>query len=357
MQPVLHIMKTVVQDIRMNMSRINISEIAASLNLSKSTVSRVFNNVPNSRIAPQTRDRVMKAIQEMGYEPNVSAQALAKAKTHLIGLMFINSNNPFVGGFVSASEEYFRKVGYHVLLCNNRGNTQFEEEECRILRQRGVEGLIIEPTGSVDHLRTMLKLNYPFVLLDRCPEIPSLGYVTFDDVEGGRLATQVLIDGGRKKIAHITGPSGLLVSADRLDGYKQALRLNNLLEKPEWIVHTDRHEDVELGRLATERLLALPDRPDAVFCCDDYLALGVMKAAKLRGLKIPDDIALIGYNDSLFCPWTEVPLASVMLDMSKLGLEASQYLLDKIEKPDSTEQRVVKVKPIVVSRESAGIVR
>lgn len=334
------------------MNRINISEIAASLNLSKSTVSRVFNNVPNSRIAPKTKERVLKAIQEMGYEPNLSAQALAKAKTHLVGLMFINSNNPFVSGFVSASEEFFRKFGYHVLLCNNRGNTQFEEEECRILRQRGVEGLIIEPTGSVDHLRNMIKLDYPFVLLDRCPEIPSLGYVTFDDVEGGRLATQALIDAGRRRIAYITGPRDLLISADRLEGYKSALASNSLIQRPEWVVHVARHEDVDQGRLAAEKLLNLPEPPDGIFCCDDYLALGVMKAAKSRGVKIPDDLALIGYNDSLFCPWTEVPLASIMLDTAKLGLEASQFLLEKIEKPDSVMDRVVKIKPILVPRKS-----
>jgi DNA-binding LacI/PurR family transcriptional regulator len=336
------------------MSRINISEIAASLNLSKSTVSRVFNNVPNSRIASKTKERVLKAIQEMGYEPNLSAQALAKAKTHLVGLMFINSNNPFVSGFVSASEELFRKFGYHVLLCNNRGNTQFEEEECRILRQRGVEGLIIEPTGSVDHLRSMMKLDYPFVLLDRCPEIPSLGYVTFDDVEGGRIATQALVDAGRRRIAYVAGPRELLVSGDRLEGYKSALTLNSLPQKSEWIVHVAQHENVESGRLAAETLLNLPEPPDGIFCCDDYLALGVVQAAKSRGVKIPDDVALIGYNDNLFCPWIEIPLASVMLDTAKLGLEASQYLLEKIEKPDLTEPRVVKINPIVVPRKSLG---
>lgn len=336
------------------MSRISISQIAERLNLSKSTVSRVFNDVPNSRIAPGTKARVLKAIREMGYEPNVSAQALARAKTHIVGLMFINANNPFVSAFVSSAEQLFRQSGYHVLLCNNRGQSAIEEEECRVLRQRGIEGLIIEPTGSADHLRVMLEQEYPFVLLDRCPAIPELGYVTFDDVEGGRLATEALIAAGRRRVAVIAPRTELLVSVDRLAGYRRALEQAGLPLREGYVVHVDKHEDVENGRLAAERLLSLPDRPDAVFCCDDYLALGVIKAAKARGLHIPDDLALIGYDDNLFCPWIDVPLASVMLDMGQLGLEASKILLEKIENPGEVAERVVKVKPVVMARASLG---
>jgi LacI family transcriptional regulator len=337
------------------MTRISISQIAESLNLSKSTVSRVFNDVPNSRIAPKTKARVLKAIREMGYEPNVSAQALARAKTHIVGLMFINSNNPFVSGFVASAEELFRKSGYHVLLCNNRGQAAIEEEECRVLRQRGVEGLIIESTGSADHLLAMMRQDYPFVLLDRCPAIPELGYVTFDDVEGGRLATEALIAAGRRRVAHIGGPKSLLVSMDRVAGYRLAIEQAGLPATDAYVVHVDRHEDVESGCRAAEHLLSLPDRPDAIFCCDDYLALGVIQAAKARGLRVPDDLAVIGYDDNLFCPWIEVPLASMMLDMGQLGLEASNILLQKIEDPGSVEQRVVKVKPVVMPRASMGL--
>jgi LacI family transcriptional regulator len=344
-----------------------ITEIANRLQLSKTTVSRVFNNAPNSRISAATRKRVWEAIEKTGYEPNISARALARAKTHVIGTLFINASNPFVGEFVAATEAIASNAGYHVLLCNTRGSSEREQEECRMLRQRGVEGLIIEHfDGPADHLAKMAEAGYPFVLLDRCEQYPELDYVTFDDVEGGRLATMALIEAGRKRIAHISGPQTSIISNDRSQGYLKALNQAGLPAFPELSIRVDVFGSREVGRLAADRLLDLPDRPDGIFCDDDFIALGVFDAAKARGIRVPQDLSLIGYDDSSFCPLTAIPLASVKLDMSRLGHEATQLLLEKIESHEVLQKsgitqpsgsgRSVIINPQVMKRESLGTV-
>ncbi len=337
------------------MEKLNITKIARKLNLSKTTVSRVFNNRPHSGISPSTRQKVLTAIHEMGYEPNLSARALAGGKTHVIGAMMVNINNPFASGFVSSMETVAREAGYHVILCNSHGSCERECEEVRMLRQRGVEGLVIEHLGSADYLLQLRQAEYPFVLLDRCLEVPWADYVTFDDVEGGFLAAKALIEAGRKKIAHLTGPAAMLVTQDRLAGFKLALKTAGLPENPEWVIHAERFEDQPAGLVCARKLFDLPNRPDAVFCADDYLALGVLQAAAEHGLSVPQNLAVIGYNDLLFCPWTAVPLASVHLDTAELGRQAAELLLKKIETGSpSINLQAIKIPPKIVKRASLG---
>jgi LacI family transcriptional regulator len=145
------------------------------------------------------------------------------------------------------------------------------------------------------------------------------------------------------------------VTQDRLAGFSLAMKTAGLPENPEWIVHAERFEDQPVGLACARKLLDLPSRPDAVFCADDYLALGVLQAAAERGLRIPQDLAVIGYSDFLFCPWTAVPLASVHLDTAELGRQAAELLLKKIETGSpSLNPQAIKIPPRVVSRASQG---
>jgi LacI family transcriptional regulator len=343
------------------MPKFSLAQIARRVNVSKSTVSRVFNDYPNSGISDETRQRVLTAVKEMGYEPNLSARALRHARTHVIGAIIINVNYSFTSGYILAMERVTRQMGYHVILCNTRESPDREIEEIRMLRQRGVEGLIIEHVGpSCDHLVELAKEHYPFILLDRCEGATELDYITFDDEEGGRLATEELIRAGRKRIAHIAGPEFKLLAQDRLAGYRRALLDADLPADPEWVVRVANPtgvDDLRMGRRAAEKLLDLPHRPDAIFCAWDYLALGVFQAAAARGIKIPDDLAVIGYdNQEIFCASTPVPLASVELDTNQLGNLAAELLLKKIEKgSENVEHQAIKLKPKVIVRESLGM--
>ncbi len=342
------------------MPKLNLAQIARRVNVSKSTVSRVFNDYPNSGISEDTRRRILKAVKEMGYEPNLSARALRHARTHVIGAIIINVNYPFTSGYILAMERVTRQKGYHLILCNTRESLDQEIEEIRMLRQRGVEGMIIEHVGSsCDHLLELAKESYPFILLDRCEQAPELDYVTFDDVEGGRLATEALISAGHKRIAHIGGPDYKLFAQDRLEGYRRALDNAGLPADPEWVVRVGNStgiDDLRMGRQAAEKLLALPHRPDAVFCAWDYLALGVFQTAAARGIRIPDDLAVIGFdNQEILCDSIPVPLASVDLDTNQLGQVAAELLLEKIEKgPAGLPHHAIKLKPRLIVRASLG---
>jgi LacI family transcriptional regulator len=345
-------LKPVVDEERMSLG---ISEIARHLNLSKTTVSRVANGVPNAGISSKTRQRVLDAIERMGYRPNVTASALAGGKTHVVAFIGQNSNNPLSSDMVWAMETVARRNGYHVILCNTRGDADIEREEIRMLRQRGIEGMVIEHQGSSDKIRELIDGGFPVVLLDRCEDLPGVDYVTFDDVEGGRLATQALIDGGRRRIAHIGGPLSSLPARDRLEGYRVAVQSAGLPLVAEWQVEASLFEDVSAGRAAAERLFSCVEKPDAIFCASDHLALGVFQAAAAHSVVVPRDVALIGYDDHSLCPWTAVPLASIRLDFKQLGDEASRLLFEKIKVSSVDDRRSpvsIKIPPQLVARAS-----
>jgi len=333
-------------------TRLSISEIARQLGVSKTTVSRVFNNAPNSGISPQTRQRVLHAIQEFGYEPNLSARALAKARTHIIGAMFININSQFVNEFVNVTERQASEKGYHVLLCNSRGEPEREREHCRMLRQRGAEGMIIEHVGSSEHLRELAAKGYPIVLTGRCHDAPEVDFVGFDEIEGGKIAANALIGIGRRRIGIVIARCNISGTIYRTEGFRQALAEAGLTRNPAWEIEVDRFETLAAGQEAGERLLRCSERPDAVFCHDDIMAMGVRHAVMSAGLRVPEDIAIIGYGDNYNAAWATVPLPSVRLDTGKLGEEACRVLLNKIEKTaEGSELQQVQIKPYLVRPE------
>jgi LacI family transcriptional regulator len=334
---------------------LTITQLAKRLGLSTCTVSRALNNTPGSGLSAATRQRVLSEAGKLGYRPNLSAQALVNGKTHVIGAISINANNPFMSGFIYGVEETARQAGYHVLLCNTRSDTERERNEVAMLRQRGVEGLIIQHIGPAEHLKQLAKGRYPFVLLAPCPQAPELDFVTFDDVAGGRMATRALLQTGRRRIAHLAGPEHILCAQDRLAGCRQELHAAGLNLPAARIVRAEHYENPACGAQAMEILLALPQRPDAVFCFNDLLAWGAYETIIKHGLRVPEDIALIGYDDESFSSKTTVPLASIHLDTERLGRDAATMLLRKIEKPDERPgPQAVRITPQLVWRASLG---
>ena len=335
------------------MSRISIDEVAKIANVSKSTVSRVLNNYPNSGISQHTRQIVIDAAKRLKFVPHLSAAALSGKKTHIIGALIIDANNPFAGGFISKIEEVIQDKGYHLILCNTRGNSERVRQESNLLIQRGIEGLIIEHVGNPGYLRDLHDNGCFFVLLDRCPEYPGFSYVTNDDTEGGRLATQALIDVGRTKIAHISGPLHFLAMQDRQKGYLKALQHADYSMNARWIINLSEMQSHNQAESAAGELFDSFDRPDGFFCSSDYFSLGVLRAAEKRGLKAGKDFSLIGYNDEAFCPWVSVPLASVRLDMERVGQNAANLLLEKIKNNDiDLTYDFFNIPPKVVPRQS-----
>ena len=189
------------------MPTVTLSEIAKKLGVSKTTVSRAFNNSPGARISETMRTRIIETCAKAGYQPNFMARALASSRTYVIGAVFINISSPEIGQLVEAAEHVARDHDYHLLLCSTRADVQREVRECAMLRQRGVEGLIIEHVvtreSSAEHLAAMQAAHYPIVLTGRCLDAPQIDYVGFDEIGGMALATQVLLDKGYRKIAYL----------------------------------------------------------------------------------------------------------------------------------------------------------
>jgi DNA-binding LacI/PurR family transcriptional regulator len=336
--------------------RITIKDVASMAGVSKSTVSRVLNRYPNSGINDSTRLKIERVAKELNFTAHVSAKALAGQRTHLIGIIIHDVSSRFTGRLVSEVENVAEQKGYRVILCNTRDDIKREMMEIISLYQIGVEGFIVEHTGSTESLHWMLDAQCPFVLLDRCPTLPSIDYVTIDDVEGGRLATQALIDAGFKRIAHITATKQMLQAQDRYEGFCLALKSSGVRFRSNWVVQAERYWDYVSGKDCADKLLDMSERPDAFFCFNDYLALGVYQSLTERGLKVGKDVAVVGYDDLEFDAWTSVPLASVRLDLARVGFEAASLLLKKIEKGhEGLEKIMLKIPPELVCRESLGM--
>jgi len=316
-------------------STVTLSEIAKKLGVSKTTVSRAFNNAPGARISEKMRDRIREACEKAGYQPNFTARALASSRTYVIGAVFINISSQEIGQLVEEAEHVASDRGYHLILCSTRADLEREKRECSMLRQRGVEGLIVEhvvkPGSTGDHLQAMYAANYPVVLTGYCHDAPELDYVGFNETAGMALATQALLDKGYRKIAflgyHPDGPA----CEKRLTGYKKALKEADLSIKDEWIIRCDDWHLPPEGRRLAQKLLDLKDRPEAVICYTDHLACGVYQHFQEKGIRVPQDIAIMGYGNVRLDPWLKFPFPSVNLDMRQLGLRASQLLIQKIE--------------------------
>lgn len=317
------------------MPTVTLSEIAKKLGVSKTTVSRAFNNSPGARISEKMRTRIIETCAKAGYQPNFMARALASSRTYVIGAVFINISSPEIGQLVEAAEHVASDQGYHLLLCSTRADVEREKRECAMLRQRGVEGLILEHAvvqgGSADHLSAMQASGYPIVLTGRCIDAPQLDYVGFDEIGGMALATQALLDKGYRKIAylgyHPDGPA----SEKRVAGYKKAMREASLPVSDDMIIRCDVWDQPAEGQRLAQKFLTSANRPEAVICYTDHLAWGVHQYLNQKGIRVPDDIAIMGYGDSCPDPWLTFPFPSVHLNMRQLGLRASQLLIKKIE--------------------------
>lgn len=336
----------------------SIMEIAQRAKVSKTTVSRVFNNTPGARISQATRQRVMKACEDLDYQPNLTAQALANARTFILGAMFINISNPEISDYVEAGEKVARDAGFHVILCNSRGDAEREKHECHMLRQRGVEGLIVEHVGPAGHLIELDRAGFPLVLTGLSKDAPWIDYVGFDEVAGMREATNALLRTGRRKLVYLGYSPNSPACETRLAGFRKAVQDAGVPDRPERILPIHDPESISESDAATRRLLASPNRPEGIVCYTDHLAAGAYRAATAAGLRIPEDIAIMGYGDFPFGLMGDAPFPSMHLDLARMGREATRLLLKKIErKEDNVSLGSVDILPYVVRRELLGTAR
>jgi LacI family transcriptional regulator len=327
-------------------------DIAKDLGVSVITVSKVLRDHPD--IGEETRERVLARVKELDYRPNLAARSLVTGRTYLVGLVVPDLLHPFFAEIAKSLSDVLRKSGYYLIVSSSDEEPELEEQEINQLLARRLDLLIIASCRStVDLFFRIEKQKTPYVLIDR--RLPGLAanFVGVDDEAVGRLATKHLIDIGCKKIAHIRGPE-TSPGIYRMEGYKRALSQAGLKVLDDYII-TERKGDVDTrqrGAEAMHQLLNLKPKPDGLFCFNDPLAMGAMNCALDQGLRIPDDIAVIGcgnlhYDDSL-----RVPLSSIDQHSRRIGEEAARIALAILNSKKPPKPETIVLQPELIMRGS-----
>lgn len=333
------------------MKRVTMKDVARAAGVSLSTVSRVLND--NLSVDSDLRKEVLDAIKQLGYQPNRSAQQLRSSISHVIGLIIADVENPFFTSVIRGIEDVAFDRQLNVLLCNTDEDPDKQQEYLKVMSEERVAGLIITPTFDTDpeQLRSLQQSGMPIVLLDRQIEELECDQVIVDNVAGAYTATRHLIELGHRRIAFVQGNLPVRTYTDRYIGYTQALT--------EASIQLDRNLVLELSpRLEDTYETMLPylrskQPPDAVFAANNLMTLGVLKAIKQAGLSVPEDIAVVGFDDM---PWSGElcpPVTSVAQPTYELGQEAARLLIRRINDEKVFRQDVL-LKTRFIIRASCG---
>ncbi|TIV68673.1 MAG: LacI family transcriptional regulator [Mesorhizobium sp.] len=329
-----------------------IADVARYAGVSVATVSHVMNRTRH--VEPETAERVRAAITALRYSPNSLARSLRRGETKTIGLLLPDNSNPFFASVARQIEDAGFVAGYTVILCNSDGSAEKEERYLSVLMAKQIDGLIF--AGSSDHARVFASLSaaVPAVLLDREIHSVNVDSVLVDHDHGGYLAGSHLVGLGHKRIGVIGGPRDSSSSPARLRGFARALEEAGLALPPSSVVDSDYH--FAGGRLAMERLLEQAPEITAVFACNDLMAMGAITALRSRGLRVPDDMSLIGFDDIPYAVTTWPPLTTIAQPVEKIGTRAVSLLLERVVEPEAPSRREV-LTPVLVERESCTPLR
>jgi LacI family transcriptional regulator len=329
-------------------------DIAMDLGVSVITVSKVLRNHPD--ISDETRERVLRRAKELRYRPNLAARALVTGRTLAIGLVVPDLVHPFFAELAQGLSGVLRERGYGLLIASSEENPDLEREEIRQLLARRVDALLIASAQwTVESFREIEEHKTPYVLIDRQFAGLSANFVGIDDEKAGALATEHLFSAGRRRIAHIRGPE-VSTALGRLSGYRRALADHSLHLPPEYIARNrtgDADADIS-GLEAMRSLLALTPPPDGVFCYNDPTAMGAMQAIIEAGLRIPEDIAVVGCGNVFYGGFLKVPLSSVDQHSQEIGARAGGLALALVDAKTQPRPVSILLEPRVVARASTN---
>ncbi len=333
----------------------SVKDVAALAGVSLGTVSNVVNSP--GRVSDALRARVQDAIDALGWVPNESARSLRVGRSRSIGLVVMDIANPFFTDLVIGAEDAVEDHGYAVQVGNSRHDEAQERKQLGTFAQQPVSGVLLAPIRGVsDAVHDVLYRGVPVVLLDRAGHQPGFCSVSVDDVEGGRLAVAHLVERGHRRIAVVGGPGELSQVADRRHGAELAASEGHDVEL---LVISTPQLEFRFGVEAAESIVAMPDaqRPTGVFAANDLLAIGLLQGFVTAGLRVPEDVAIVGYDDIEFAAAAAVPLSSVRQPRVELGRRAAELLFDEIESvgTDRAHEHVQTqfVPELVVRRSSA----
>ncbi|EHD23738.1 transcriptional regulator RbsR [Brenneria nigrifluens DSM 30175 = ATCC 13028] len=326
-------------------------DVARLAGVSTSTVSHVINN--DRFVSDAIRDKVMAAVEQLNYAPSALARSLKINQTQTIGMLLTASSNPFYAEVVRGVERCCYERGYSLILCNTEGDPDRMRRSLETLLQKRVDGVLLMCTESHRPLPDMVSRypSIPMVMMDWAPFDGGIDVIKDNSLLGGEMATKYLISRGYRKIACIAGPKDKTTAYNRLEGYRQAMQGARLPIPAEYEIFGD--FEFETGYRAMRQLLALDNRPDAVFTGNDAMAVGVYHALYLAGLSIPGDMAVIGYDDIELARYMSPPLTTIHQPKDELGELAIDTLLYRLGHPD-TEPNVLVLTPELMVRHSVG---
>ncbi|WP_270182702.1 LacI family DNA-binding transcriptional regulator [Alkalihalobacillus sp. CinArs1] len=330
---------------------ITIYDLAKKTGFSYTTVSKALNNYPD--VSQKTRQAILQTAADMGYLPNAHAQSLSTKKSWTIGVMFSEANevgmkHPFFSAVIESFRKHAEKEGYDLILASrnlrNRDTSYLEH-----FLYRGVDGIVVISSDPNDEqVQEMINNHIPIVVIDMTNENCSV--ILSDDLSGGKLAINYLHSLGHTKIAHISGDPTIHAGKERIEGYKKAMSQLGLPVPDHYLVNGGLFS-IKEGSEAMSKLLDLPDPPTAVFVAGDHMAIGAMELAKSRGVRIPEDVSIVGYDDIEMASYVTPKLTTIRQDTDVLGVRAAQILIKQmIQKKKIVTEEIIPVQ--LIERES-----
>ncbi len=323
-----------------------IIDIAQELGVSNSTVSRALHGHPD--INPDTRKAILEKAQELDYQPNQLAHSLVKSRTDTVGILVPEFMTQFFPNIIVGAQKVLTQAGYHLIIMQSDESYEIEVGNTKALLANRVDGLLASmshETNNYDHFRSFEKRDIPVVYFNRVSDDVGKYKVVVNDYQGAYDAVNHLIQNGYRRIAHLGGPTNLLISQERLRGYCDALQKNGLEIVPELIIHGDLR--AQKARIYAGYLLDLPEPPDAIFAVNDPSAIQVMLLAQAKGLRIPEDLGVVGFSDDSIAAHIGTGLTTVKQPTTQIGEAAARMILRLIQ----GEEELAKPETIVLDAE------
>ncbi|WP_346320169.1 LacI family DNA-binding transcriptional regulator [Chitinophaga sp. YIM B06452] len=326
----------------MKRHQVTIIDIAKELNLSKSTVSRALTG--HKSVKPDTRQAVLELAEKLDYQRNMLAISLITKKTNTIGIIVPEFHSSYFPKAIIGAQEVASKAGYSTVICQSDETYETEVANTRVMLANQVDGILVsitKETRNFDHLKIFQRKGIPIVFFNRVCDEMDVPKVIVDDYDGSFRAVSHLIERGRKRIAHLAGPSSLKISEKRLNGYKAALRKHNIPFDEELVISYDLN--IEKVKIYVNHLLNLESPPDAIFAVNDPTAIETIQVIKKRGLKVPDDIAIVGFSNDFVSGLIDPALTTVAQPVKEIGQAAAQLLIDQINRELADWKAIIKV--------------
>jgi LacI family transcriptional regulator len=326
-------------------------DIARDLGISLMTVSKALRN--HSDISEKTRNRVLARAEKLNYRPNWVARSLVSQRTYIVGLIIPDLMHSFFAEVARGVARWVEPLGYQLVISDSGENPEAEERQIERLMGRSVEGLIIasaQPNSRAAVFSRLRDGRLPFVLIDRIPASIKANYVGANDDDIGAMATEHLIGQGCRRIAHLRGPA-ISTGTGRLRGYRRTLARHGLHAPREYVAQG--HHDDSAGYHAMRELLRLTPTPDGVFCYNDSVAAGAIKAVLEAGLNVPNDVAIIGAGNVHYSDLLRIPLSTVDQSSLAIGERAAELMTRCIEAETPPLPRRILIPPRLIVRESS----